>query len=145
MTKCGIWCEPIRRREQLKAHIEELEAARAELLAKYALDDMWRDRLRSRRARRISQSMLAPPERRRKRKPTALRRAADRKRKRKQLAREKQDLHRIEAWISGHALVGLINQMIATKQISDRQSLDRRNVDAAIACLLEAQGKRWAR
>jgi hypothetical protein len=89
--------------------------------------------------------MLAPPERHRKRKPIAARRAADRKRKRRQLAREKQDLHRLELWVTSSALEGLITQLVLTKQLSDRQSLDRHNVDAAIACLLEAQGRRWAR
>jgi hypothetical protein len=93
--------------------------------------------------------MLAPSERRtaarKKRKPIAERRAADRKRKRRQLERENQDLHHVESWISGAALAGLITQLVLTKQLTDRQSLDRRNVDAAISCLLEAQGRSWAR
>jgi hypothetical protein len=89
--------------------------------------------------------MLAPPANRQRKKSIAVRRAANRKRKHRQLAREKQDLHRIELWLSGSAIAGLITQLVLTKQLTDQQSLDRRKVDTAISCLLEQQGRKWAR
>ena len=80
--------------------------------------------------------MLAPPERR----------AADRKRKRRQLAREKQDLHRVELWLPAIVIEGLSRQLIMDGLLTDERALDPRQFEAALTCLLTAQGKLfWAR
>jgi hypothetical protein len=77
--------------------------------------------------------MLAPPQRR----------AADRKRKRRQLVREKQDLHRVELWLTGHALAGLIRQLIITQALTDKAANNHRSVENAIGKQLEQQGLTW--
>jgi hypothetical protein len=77
--------------------------------------------------------MLAPPAKRR----------ADRTRKRRQLRREKLGLHRCQLWLTDRALEGLITQLVATGKLTDKAANDHRNIETAIAALLEAQGRRW--
>jgi hypothetical protein len=77
--------------------------------------------------------MLAPP----------ARRARDRRLKRRQRARERQDLHRVELWLSGRALGGLIAMLIRTGKLTDQAAADRIKLDAALAALLEQQGLTW--
>jgi hypothetical protein len=86
--------------------------------------------------------MLAPPERRRKK---LERRAANLRRKHKQLERENQRLRRCTLWISDVALAGIITQLVMTGQLSDEQAMDHHKLEAALAALVERQGKEWAR
>ena len=79
--------------------------------------------------------MLAPPKKR----------AANRRLKRRQREREKRDLHRVELWLSGRALGGLIAMLTRTNKLTDQAAADRIKLDAAIAELLEAQGMSWVR
>jgi hypothetical protein len=98
--------------------------------------------------------MLAPPERcaatrarqaRQAKRRTSARRLADRKRKRRSLQRRKAGLRRCQVWISDIALEGLITQLVATNKLSDKAANDHCTVEAAIAQLLERQGREWAR
>jgi hypothetical protein len=79
--------------------------------------------------------MLAPP----------ARRLADRRRKAKSRARRKGGLRRYQLWISDRAAEGLINQFIVTGQLSDRDAMNHRKLEAALAALIEKQGEHWAR
>jgi len=95
-------------------------------------------------------TMLAPPERRRKNRglkksTVSERRAADRERKRKQLEREKLGLHRCTLWISSSAYEGLLRMFTVTQQLSDAQSTDHHRFEAALAALIETQGREWTR
>jgi hypothetical protein len=89
--------------------------------------------------------MLAPPNRRRKRqKPVADRRAADRKRKAKERARAKNGMHRVELWITGRAYEGMIAQFVATGKLSDEAAFYHRNFEHAFERLIEVQGGHWS-
>jgi hypothetical protein len=92
--------------------------------------------------------MSAPPQRRRRKLVRKRRLLAERRaalvRKHRQLARENRDLHRVELWLSGKALSGLIAMLVRTNKLSDQAAADRAKLDAAIARELEQQGARWA-
>jgi len=88
--------------------------------------------------------MLAPPQRHRKRKPRAALRADARRYQRDCRKRKKDGLHRCTLWISGVAYEGLIRQLRSTQQLTDKEADDHRRFEAALARLIEAQGKRWA-
>lgn len=71
--------------------------------------------------------MLAPPERR----------VADRRRKRKERARRKNGLHRCTLWLTDRALEQLITQFVLDGWLTEQQALHHRNVESALAFLLE--------
>jgi len=91
--------------------------------------------------------MLAPPEKRERRRKTKERRAADRCRKAKERALKKKNIRLYTLPLSDRAVEGLIAQWIATGQISDEQALrlDRRAIERLLAVGIEHQGIRWLR
>ena len=90
----------------------------------------------------LASGMLAPPARR-KRKPLAQRRADGRRRQRDYRMRQENGLHRVELWLTDEAYMGLLRQLISTRQLTDEQALDRRRFEAALTAMIEHQGRKW--
>jgi hypothetical protein len=75
--------------------------------------------------------------------PTAqLLRARERTRRKRQRRRDKVKSYML--FLSNHAVEGLMNQLIASGHLTERAAADRACFQAALACLLEAQGVKWA-
>jgi len=79
--------------------------------------------------------MLAPPSKQ----SAAARRQLRYRRRRKNKAR----CYRLD--LSDHAVEGLIDQLVATGKLTDREARNHRRLEIVIAQLLEAQGLNWAR
>jgi hypothetical protein len=75
--------------------------------------------------------------------PTArLLRQRERVRRRRQRRRNK--VRAFTIFLSDHAREGLLNQLIASGQLTERAATDRACFEAALARALEAQGIKWA-
>jgi len=76
--------------------------------------------------------------------PTArLLRQRERTRRKRQRRRAKVKSYLL--FLSNHAVEGLMNQLIAGGHLTERAAADRACFQAALARLLEQQGKAWAR
>jgi len=54
--------------------------------------------------------------------------------------RRKNGLHRCQLWLSGRAIEGLMNQLLATGRLSEQDALDFRRFEIEFARLAEEQG-----
>jgi len=57
--------------------------------------------------------------------------------------RQENGLHRVELWLTDEAYMGLLRQLISTRQLTDEQALDRRRFEAALTAMIEHQGRKW--
>jgi hypothetical protein len=79
--------------------------------------------------------MLAPPERR----------AADRRRKAKQRARERNGVALYRLALSNRAVEGFILRSIIGGHLSEKEALNPRKLERALANFIEQEGCAWAR
>jgi len=81
---------------------------------------------------------LRHPRRERARTPAARRKRAER-------ARHKAGFHHYGMWISDRAVDGLILKCVLEGRLTEAQAMQPKQVEQALAALLEEEGLRWAR